>query len=63
MQRNFLEPAGPPEQAETLSELLRIGKDEMNLAEFPITLLSDRVPKGQKPSNSRTRSSTSGRAS
>lgn len=24
------------------------GRDEMNLAEFPITLLSDRVPKGQK---------------
>jgi hypothetical protein len=30
------------EQAETLSELLRIGKDEMNLAEFPMTSLSDR---------------------
>lgn len=27
--------------------LMRIGKDEMNLAEFPITLLTDRVPKGQ----------------
>jgi Replication initiator protein A len=27
---------------------LRLGKDEMNLAEFPITLLTDRVPKGQK---------------
>ena len=25
-----------------------LGKDEMNLAEFPITLLTDRVPKGQK---------------
>ena len=29
-------------------EVIRIGKDEMNLAEFPITLLTDRVPKGQK---------------
>src|SRR3954468_9187923 len=25
-----------------------IGRDEMNLAEFPIALLADRVPKGQK---------------
>src|SRR5690349_15066844 len=25
-----------------------IGRDEMNLAEFPITLLTDRVPEGQK---------------
>ena len=25
-----------------------MGKDEMNLAEFPITLLTDRVPEGQK---------------
>jgi hypothetical protein len=33
---------GPP------SRVLRLGKDEMNLAEFPITLLTDRVPKGQK---------------
>ena len=24
------------------------GRDEMNLAEFPITLLTDRVPKDQK---------------
>src|SRR4051812_28284754 len=29
-------------------EILRLGKDEMNLAEFPITLLTDRVPRGQK---------------
>jgi hypothetical protein len=27
---------------------LRLGKDEMNLAEFPITLLTNHVPKGQK---------------
>ena len=31
-----------------LSRVLRLGKDEMNLAEFPITLLTDRVPKDQK---------------
>jgi hypothetical protein len=30
------------EPVETLSELLRIGKDEMNLAEFPMTSLSDK---------------------
>ncbi|MDB5349291.1 MAG: Replication initiator protein [Planctomycetota bacterium] len=29
-------------------EIIRLGKDEMNLAEFPITLLTDRVPKGKK---------------
>jgi hypothetical protein len=29
-------------------EVIRLGKDEMNLAEFPITLLTDRVPKGKK---------------
>lgn len=29
-------------------EVIRLGKDEMNLAEFPIALLSDRVPKGKK---------------
>jgi hypothetical protein len=33
---------------ESPSRVLRLGKDEMNLAEFPITLLTDRVPKGQK---------------
>src|SRR4051794_39825524 len=32
---------------ETLSELLRIGKDEMNLAEFPMTSLSDRPLRGE----------------
>jgi hypothetical protein len=35
------------EQVETLSELLRIGKDEMNLAEFPMTSLSDRPIAGE----------------
>jgi hypothetical protein len=29
------------------AEVIRLGKDEMNLAEFPIALLADRVPKGQ----------------
>ena len=28
--------------------LRQLGRDEMNLAEFPITLLTDRVPKDQK---------------
>ena len=37
--------AGPPEEA---PRILRLGKDEMNLAEIPITLLTDRVPRGQK---------------
>ena len=27
-----------------------LGRDEMNLAEFPIALLTDRVPKDQKES-------------
>jgi hypothetical protein len=35
------------ERVETLSELLRIGKDEMNLAEFPMTSLSDRPVAGE----------------
>jgi hypothetical protein len=35
------------EQVETLSELLRIGKDEMNLAEFPMTSLSDKPAAGE----------------
>ncbi len=28
--------------------LRQLGRDEMNLAEFPFTLLTDRVPKDQK---------------
>jgi hypothetical protein len=32
---------------ETVPPIELIGKDEMNLAEFPITLLTDRVPEGQ----------------
>lgn len=30
------------------THIIRLGKDEMNLAEFPITLLSDRVPRGKQ---------------
>jgi hypothetical protein len=40
--------ADPLEQDEPLSALLGSGKDEMNFAEFPITLLTDKSPKGQK---------------
>jgi hypothetical protein len=36
----------PETQTEVTS--FRPGKDEMNFAEFPIALLTDRVPKGQK---------------
>jgi hypothetical protein len=39
------DPSGPQIQARPLAQL---GRDEMNLAEFPITLLTDRVPKNQK---------------
>jgi len=34
------------DQAEPV-RMIHLGKDEMNLAEFPITLLTDRVPKGK----------------
>jgi hypothetical protein len=34
--------------AEQPKQVFRLGKDEMNLAEFPITLLTDRVPRDQK---------------
>ena len=37
-----------PNQTDEAGSLLRPGKDEMNFAEFPIALLTDRVPKGQK---------------
>jgi hypothetical protein len=40
---------GPgPEGVELASPAFPPGKDEMNFAEFPIALLTDRVPKGQK---------------
>ena len=35
------------EQVKSLTELLRIGKDEMNLAEFPMTSLSDKQTPGE----------------
>ena len=35
------------DQVESLSELLHIGKDEMNLVEFPMTSLSDRPAAGE----------------
>ena len=38
----FLEHVPPFDEVDAFSELLRIGKDEMNLAEFPMTSLSDR---------------------
>lgn len=36
------------DETESSSAPLPSGKDEMNFAEFPIALLTDRVPKGQK---------------
>jgi hypothetical protein len=36
------------DQSPDSTPILRPGKDEMNFAEFPIALLTDRVPKGQK---------------
>ena len=36
-----------PEQKPPVKPLGSLGRDEMNLAEFPITLLTDRVPKDQ----------------
>jgi len=41
---DFLEDRGIAEASEKLSP--RIGRDEMNLAEFPFALLSDRAPEG-----------------
>src|SRR5450432_2416932 len=42
MMTHIAVPTAVSKEVETLSELLRIGKDEMNLAEFPMTSLSDR---------------------
>lgn len=39
---------GTVEQLATRNLARRNGRDEMNLAEFPITLLADRAPQGQK---------------
>src|SRR3954454_3058397 len=41
-------PARPQPQEELPPAAPRIGRDEMNLAEFPIALLADYAPKGQK---------------
>jgi hypothetical protein len=38
----------PANQQVSSKPLRQLGRDEMNLAEFPITLLTDRVPKDQK---------------
>lgn len=44
-----MEDQQPPRQEEPREALRPVGgRDELNLAEFPITLLSDRVPKGCK---------------
>lgn len=40
-------PAEPEARIETAPALMQQGKDEMNFAEHPIALLTDRVPKGQ----------------
>lgn len=39
---------GPQPENEVVPPTVLVGRDEMNLAEFPIALLADRVPKGQK---------------
>jgi len=36
-----------PDESLEAASILPSGKDEMNFAEFPIALLTDRVPKGQ----------------
>src|SRR3954454_11937892 len=40
--------AAPASSKLSLKPLGQLGRDEMNLAEFPITLLTDRVPKDQR---------------
>ena len=47
MMNDLVQLTEPFPEVETLSELLRIGKDEMNLAEFPMTSLSDRPAIGE----------------
>src|SRR5258708_4331615 len=49
MKPNLATPETDPAPASVAepAEIIRLGKDEMNLAEFPIALLADRVPKGQ----------------
>src|SRR5262245_47773631 len=38
----------PVPSRESVSDFSHSGRDEMNLAEFPLALLTDRVPRGQK---------------
>jgi hypothetical protein len=45
---SIVTPAMPKPQEEMPPAAPRIGRDEMNLAEFPIALLADYAPKGQK---------------
>src|SRR4051794_38551372 len=47
MVKNMVAKQSKP-QEELTPPATRIGRDEMNLAEFPIALLADRAPKGQK---------------
>jgi hypothetical protein len=47
MKTNLQTPTLPAADRAEPAEIIRLGKDEMNLAEFPIALLADRVPKGQ----------------
>jgi hypothetical protein len=47
MKPNLQTPPVTPSSSAEPAEVIRLGKDEMNLAEFPIALLGDRVPKGQ----------------
>src|SRR5437660_4051501 len=43
-----MDSATEPTQPPSPKPLGSLGRDEMNLAEFPITLLTDRVPKHRK---------------
>src|SRR3954453_1825533 len=43
-----MELARSPERQDIREPARQVGRDEMNLAEFPITLLTDRVPDGVK---------------
>ena len=44
---NWMDAETESTQLTTTKPLGQLGRDEMNLAEFPITLLTDRVPKDQ----------------
>src|SRR5664280_838808 len=47
MKPNLETPLIAPASMAEPAEIIRLSKDEMNLAEFPIALLADRVPKVQ----------------